>query len=179
MSEGLSSRVLLAFAVVAAVATGCTTEEPGDPTPGGTASSTTGNAVETTTSTPATGGDVFAGFDACDVLESVAGQVSLTEIEPDGDACDAILGTTNAVSLKPEPDLKIDEAVGKDVSSISVGSRDAKLVKAPASDTSCLVAIEVTPTDRVDIASSDNTSLDKACDAATRVANAIEPTLPK
>ncbi|GAA3460833.1 hypothetical protein ACFFSW_33570 [Saccharothrix longispora] len=179
MIKGLSSRAVLALAVVASVATGCSEKEPGDATSTNTGATTAGQTSKTTTSAPSTGGDALADFDACDTLNAVAGQVDLTEIEPDGDACDAVSSPTTSVSLKPQPDLKIDEAVGKEVSGIRVGSRDAKLVKAPASDTSCLVAIEVTPTDRVDIAASDDASLDKACDAATRVANAIEPTLPK
>ena len=60
-----------------------------------------------------------------------------------------------------------------------IGSRKAKLVKAPSTKSSCLVAIEVTSTSRVDVGASANASLAEACDAATKVATAIEPKLPK
>ncbi|MFE9744589.1 DUF3558 family protein [Saccharothrix saharensis] len=176
MIKVLSARVVLASALLGLVVTGCTTQ--GTPTPGA-GSTTTEKAVETTTSTkPSGGGDTLADFDACEALKSAAG-LQLTEVEADGQACDAEFSATTSVTVKAQPSLKIDEAVGKELSDITVGSRKAKLVKAPSSESSCLVAIEVTATSRVDVGASANASQAEACEAATKVATAIEPKLPK
>ncbi|MFE2753731.1 DUF3558 family protein [Actinosynnema sp. NPDC059335] len=177
MIKKLSARVVLASAVLGMVVTGCTTE--GTPTPGTTGSTPTETAAATTTGTkPSTGGDALADFDACEALRSASG-LNLTEIEADGKACDAEFSATTSVTVKAQPSLKIDDAVGKELSDITVGSRKAKLVKAPSSESSCLVAIEVTADSRVDVGASANASQAEACDAATAVANAIEPKLPK
>ncbi|MCE6995782.1 DUF3558 domain-containing protein [Saccharothrix sp. S26] len=176
MIKVLSARVFLASVVLGLVLTGCTTE--GTPTPSA-GSTTTEKTVETTTSTKASGsGNTLADFDACEALKSAAG-LQLTEIEADGQACDAEFSATTSVTVKAQPSLKIDEAVGKELSDITVGSRKAKLVKAPSSESSCLVAIEVTATSRVDVGASANASQAEACEAATKVAEAIEPKLPK
>lgn len=179
MIKGLRTRVILALAVLGAVATGCSSEEPGDPTPQGSDSTSTERTSQTTSTKPSSGGASLTDFDACEAVNSVATQLNLTEIEVDGDACDAEFSATVSVTVEPKPDLKIDEAVGKELSDIDVGPRKAKLVKAPATDSSCLVAIEVTETDRVDVIAVANASQDEACDAATKVATAIEPKLPK
>ncbi|MFJ6670811.1 DUF3558 family protein [Actinosynnema sp. NPDC091369] len=179
MIKGLSTRVVLALAVLGAVATGCTTD--GTPTPGPTGSTSTEQTSKTTTSTkPSTGGDALADFDPCAVLNSVAAQLNLTGIEEEGgDTCLANYSSTVSFSLAAHPELGIDEAVGGEKSDIPVGSRKGKLVKTPTTKNSCLVAIEVTPTSRVDVGASANASLDEACEAATKVATAIEPKLPK
>ncbi|MEU4742345.1 DUF3558 family protein [Actinosynnema sp. NPDC023658] len=173
----MSVRAVLVLTVLGAVTTACTTG--GTPTPGATTATSARTSEATTTTKPSTGGDSLADFDACEALQSAAGQLKLTEIEADGKACDAEFSATTSVTLKAQPSLKIDEAVGKELSDITVGSRRAKLVKAPSSQTSCLVAVEVTSTSRVDVVASANASLDEACEAATKVATAIEPKLPK
>lgn len=179
MIRGMSTRVIVALAVAGAVATGCSSEEPGDPTPADTGTTSAGRTSETTKTQPSTSGDSLADFDACEALNSVATQLNLTEVEADGQACDAEFSATTSVTVQARPELAIDEAVGKEKSDITVGSRKAKLVKAPSSDSSCLVAVEVTATSRVDVGASANASQDEACDAATKVATAIEPKLPK
>ena len=179
MIKGLSARVVLALTVLGAVATGCTTG--GTATPGTTASTPTEQTSKTTTtSKPSSGGDALADFDPCEVLNSVAAQLKLTEIEEEGgDTCLAHYSSTVSFSLAAHPDLGIDEAVGGEKSDITVGSRKAKLVKTPTTQSSCLVAIEVSPTSRVDVGTSANASLDEACEAARTIATAIEPKLPK
>ncbi|MEV8444136.1 DUF3558 family protein [Actinosynnema sp. NPDC051121] len=177
MIKVLSARVVLVSAVLGLVVTGCTTE--GTPTPGAGSATTEKTVETTTTSTKASGsGDTLADFDACETLKSAAG-LQLTEIEADGQACDAEFSATTSVTVKGQPSLKIDDAVGKERSDITVGSRKAKLVKAPSSESSCLVAIEVTATSRVDVGASANASQAEACEAATKVAEAIAPKLPK
>lgn len=179
MIKGLSTRVVLALTVLGAVATGCTTG--GTATPGPTGSTSTERTSKATTSTkPSTGGDTLADFDPCAVLNSVAAQLNLTEIEKEGgDTCLANYSSTVSFSLAAHPDLGIEEAVGGEKSDIPVGSRKGKLVKTPTTKSSCLVAIEVTPTSRVDVGASANASLDEACEAATKIATAVEPKLPK
>ncbi|WP_367134409.1 DUF3558 family protein [Saccharothrix sp. HUAS TT1] len=178
MIKGLSIRVVLALTVLGVVATGCTTQ--GDPTPAPTGSTSAEETSEaTTTSKPSGGGDSLADFDTCEALNSVAAQLNLTEVEADGKSCDAEFSATTSVTVKAQPSLKIADAVGKEVSSIDVGPRKGALATEPASSSSCLVAIEVTATSRVDVVGSANASLDEACDAAKAVAEAIEPKLPK
>ena len=178
MINGLPTRVVLALAVLGALATGCSTG--GTATPGATTTTSTEATPGTTTGTkPSSGGDSLADFDTCEALKSVAAGLNLTEIEADGKSCDAEVSATTSVTVKAQPSLKIDEAVGKKVSDISVGARKAKLVEAPASDSSCLVAVEVTENSRVDFVGLANASLAEACDTATKVATAVEPKLPK
>jgi hypothetical protein len=123
----------------------------------------------------------LADFDPCAVLNSVASQLNLTEIEKEGgDTCLANYSSSVSFSLAAHPELGIEDTVGgTEKSDIPVGSRKGKLVKSPTTTASCLVAVEVTPTSRVDVGASANASLDEACEAATKVATAIEPKLPK
>ncbi|MGW4109518.1 DUF3558 family protein [Actinosynnema sp. NPDC004786] len=180
MIKGLSARVVLSLAVLGVVATGCTTE--GTPTPGPEGSASTGQTSKATTTTkPSGGGDSLADFDSCAVLESVASQLSLSNIEAvDEKECGADYGDTGAVGLTKQPELAIADATGDgQKSDITVGSRKARLVEAPGTDRSCLVAVEVTPTSRVDVITSSRANLAEACETATKIANAIEPKLPK
>ncbi|XVS64170.1 DUF3558 family protein [Actinosynnema sp. CA-299493] len=179
MIKGLSTRVALSLAVSAMVVTGCTTG--GTATPGTTGSTPTEQTSKTTTSTkPSGGGGSLADFDPCAVLESVTSQLNLTDLEPtDEKECLADYSSTVSIGLTKQPELAIGEAVGGEKSEINIGSRKALLVKTPTTKSSCLVAVEVTPTSRVDVAASADASLDEACEAATKVATAIEPKLPK
>jgi hypothetical protein len=178
--KGSSTRVVLALTVLGAVVTGCTTG--GTATPGTTTSTTTEQTSKGTTATkPSGSGNSLADFDSCEVLNSVAAQLNLTEIEKESrGACGAEISATVGVSIKAQPELAIADAVGDGKKTdISIGSRKARLVEAPGTKTSCLVAVEVSPTSRVDVISSSDNSLQDACDAVTKVATAIEPKLPK
>ena len=180
MIKGLSARAVLSLAVLGAVVTGCTTG--GTATPGPTTGATsTEPTSETATSTkPSSDGDSLADFDPCAVLTSVAVQVNLTEIEATDDReCLAEYSSSASISLVKQPELAIGDAVGGEKSNIPVGSHKAVLVKTPVSKTSCMVSVEVTATSRVDTTAVDNSSLEAACEAATKVATAIEPKLPK
>jgi hypothetical protein len=66
-------------------------------------------------------------------------------------------------------------------SDISIGSHKARKVGAPGGGTtsSCAVTIEITSKSRLDVVASANASQDEACDAATKLATAVEPKLPK
>ncbi|WP_231499871.1 DUF3558 family protein [Saccharothrix sp. NRRL B-16314] len=166
--------------MLGAVVTGCTTG--GTATPGtSTSSPTAEQTAKSTTTKPPGGGDSLVDFDSCEVLNSIAAQLNLTEIEEESrSACGAEFSATVSVSIKAQPELAIADAVGDGKKTdTSIGSRKARLVEAPGTKTSCLVAVEVSPTSRVDVISSSDNSLQAACDAATKVATAIEPKLPK
>ncbi|MBB5954625.1 hypothetical protein FHS29_001195 [Saccharothrix tamanrassetensis] len=113
----------------------------------------------------------------------MAATFNLTEIEKTGaQQCDAEFSPTVGVTLKVWPTKGIAEATGagnQQISDTKVGARDAKLIKKGASDTLCAVAVEVRSSSRVDFIASANASLDEACDAATKLAEAVEPKLPK
>jgi hypothetical protein len=178
--KGLSPRVVLALALLGAVATGCTTG--GTPTPGPTGGSTsTEQTSETTSTKPSTGNSSLANFDSCAALNAVAPQLGLTEIEPDGESCDAEFNATTSVTMKARADLGLADVVTTkgEASSTNIGSRKATLLKGSTTDESCLIAVEVTATSRVDIAGSSNNSQADSCNAVTAVATAIEPKLPK
>ncbi|WP_461123412.1 DUF3558 domain-containing protein [Saccharothrix stipae] len=180
MIKALSARVVLLLAVSSAIATGCTTG--GTATPGPTTESTsTGSTSKGTTSTkPSKGGDSLADFDSCAVLQSIASQLNLSEIEKvDEKECGAEVSTIAALGLTKQPELAIADAVGTGKKTdIPIGSHKARLVEGPGTNTSCLVAVEVGPTSRVDVIVA-SSSLATSCETATAVATAVEPKLPK
>ncbi|WP_158847023.1 DUF3558 family protein [Saccharothrix deserti] len=166
--------------VFGAVATGCTTG--GTATPGTTGSTPTEQTSDTTSTKPSTGGGSLADFDTCGALNAVAPQLNLTEITPDdADKCDAEFSPTTSVALQIWPDKGLADVVTTtgEVSSTTVGSRKATMLKGSTTDESCLIAVEVTATSRVDVVGSSNNSQADSCDAVTKVATAIEPKLPK
>ncbi|WP_206745048.1 DUF3558 domain-containing protein [Saccharothrix sp. CB00851] len=182
LTTNLVARSVLAVAVFGAVLAGCS-NTPGSPVPETTGATTSaaGDAGSTTTSAPA--GDSLADFDACGQLEGVASELGLTAITEDGvRQCKARYAGTVGVLVKAFPELSIEEYVpgaNSQITDFPMESHKAKRVTAPASSSSCAVTIEITSSSRVDVVSSARASLDEACDAAAKVATAIEPRLPK
>ncbi|MCS7480956.1 DUF3558 domain-containing protein [Umezawaea endophytica] len=184
----LSIRSACLIAALSLVVAGCSQERGGSPTPATGTGKSSSAPVESSTSaaSPSSGsGNALVSFDSCKALTSIAGQFSLTEIEEVGkQECGAEYGADEgvSVSIKVWPDLGVQEATGgpnAESSDTTVGPRKAKLVKKAFSSSACLVAVEVSGKSRVDFLSSANVSLDKACDAATKIATAVEPSLPK
>ncbi|HEX6341588.1 DUF3558 family protein [Umezawaea sp.] len=183
----LVSRSVVSIVALVLVLAGCSQQEGGNPAPATTTGMSSTSAAEPTTPTSSSSGagNALATFDGCKVLTAVAGQFSLTDIEEIAkEQCGAKYGAVPgvSVSLRARPDLGYEEAQGgpnAELTNTTVGSRKAKLVKKAFSSSSCLVAVEVTSTSRVDFMSSANASLDDACAAATAVATAVEPSLPK
>ncbi|MFC5058061.1 DUF3558 family protein [Saccharothrix xinjiangensis] len=176
------TRPVLVLSLAALALVGCSTNEPGNPTSGTTTDAATTSKGSSPTTTSAAGGSPLADFDPCAEMEALSGQLNLTGIEEDGSQeCFARYSSEVGVIAKVFLDLPLDEA-GKgpnaEVSDTSVNGREAKLVRRAASDTACAVAIGV-GSDRFDIVASANASLDQACDAATTLAEALEPQLPK
>jgi hypothetical protein len=85
---------------------------------------------------------------------------------------------TVGVSLYPDKGLK-DYNLGPQAepSDIKVGAHEAKLVKKALTKTACAVAIGVSDSSRVDV-NGTGEDLELTCEAATKVATAIEPKLP-
>ncbi|RKT71860.1 DUF3558 family protein [Saccharothrix variisporea] len=185
LTRNLVIRSILPIAVLGVVLAGCSEKQGGTPTAGSDTPTTTGTSAKpTTTSSSGTSGGLES-FDACAAVQAAAGQLPLTEIEPNGKAgCDAEFGTSVSLGVKAYPSLGISDFVmgpNSKPSDITIGSRKARKVGAPAGGTtsSCAVTIEVTAKSRVDVVASANASQDEACDAATKLATAIEPKLPK
>ncbi|XVV08090.1 DUF3558 family protein [Actinosynnema sp. CA-248983] len=165
------------------VLAGCTSKEPGDPSAGST-TTTSPDKSPTTTSSSAAAGSAITDFDLCAEFEAVAGQFSISRIEKTGKQdCSGRWGqTTTSVGVKVFPSLSIAEAKGQPgarFSDTTVGSRKAKKVEAGLTDTSCLIAVEVGPKSRVDFYGEATASVGESCDAAQKLAEAIEPKLPK
>ncbi|CAL9668861.1 hypothetical protein SUDANB95_07344 [Actinosynnema sp. ALI-1.44] len=177
-------RSILPIAVLGVVLAGCSEKQGGTPTAGSDTPTTTGTSAKpTTTSSSGTGGDL-ASFDVCAAMQAAAGQFPLTEIEPDGkrQSCNAEWGTSATVGVTAYPTLGVADFVpgpSSQFSDITVGSHKARKVTAPGSASSCAVTIEITSKSRVDVVAIANASQDEACDAAQKLAEAIEPKLPK
>lgn len=185
LTRNLVIRSILSIAVAGLALAGCTSTEGGNPTAAGGATTTTKDSGKTTTATsPAGGGDSLADFDPCAEMNAVAGQLSLGNIEKDGtQECAARWGqTTTAVRVKAFPELGIADYVpgaSSTITDITIGKHKAKKVTAPSSSTSCAVTVEVTSKSRVDFVGAATSSQQEACDAAQKLAEAIEPKLPK
>ncbi|MBP2339625.1 hypothetical protein JOF41_005803 [Saccharothrix coeruleofusca] len=176
-------RSVLPIVVLGLVLVGCSQEEPGAPQPTRGAAPESETAGRTTTATTSLGGGLLADFDPCVEMNAVAAQVGLTAIEEDGtQECKGRYAGTVSVRVKAFPELGIEDYVpggSSEISEIALGAHKAKRVTKPASSTSCAVTVEVTTSSRVDVVASANASLDEACKAATDVAAAVEPKLPK
>lgn len=183
MIRSSATRLVLPLVVFGVVVSGCSTNEPGTPSPGTNTATSASETDTPPTSTSAGSGASLATYKPCDELNAVASQLGLTSIAEDGtQECKARYATTVAVRVKAFRDIGLDKVEGGPnavFSDTSVGSRKAKLVKKAFSDSACAVALQVTANSRVDVVASANISLDEACDAATKVATAIEPKLPK
>ncbi|MEV0676680.1 hypothetical protein AB0I60_09170 [Actinosynnema sp. NPDC050436] len=175
---------MLPIVVGGLVVAGCTTETPGDPTATRGPATTTGSASEPTSTSSSSGGDELADFDPCAQLNAVASQFALTRIEKQGTQdCQARWGeTTTIVSIKVFPTLGLGDVVlgpNAKPSDVQVGARKAKHVEAVLTTTDCVYAVEITPKSRVDFFAAATASSAEACEAANKLATAVEPKLPK
>ncbi|QQQ76174.1 DUF3558 family protein [Saccharothrix sp. 6-C] len=174
-------RSVLSAAVLGLVLAGCS-DTPGTPTAATTTTATATEDTDPTTTSAAAGGDL-ADFDPCAELEAVASSLGVTEVEEDGvQECKGRYAGTISVRVKAFPELGVEDYVpgpNSKISGLPIGGHQAKRVTAPASSSSCAVTVAITSSSRVDFVASANASLDEACEAATKVATAVEPKLPK
>lgn len=170
-------RLVLPFAVVGLALVGCSSQEPGNATPGDTPT-TTGKISPTSTSNGVGIGDV----DPCSLLKSEdVSKLNLTAPQKvDANSCQwrTLDRTLVRLSTYANKGLK-DYVLGpsSQPSDIQVGKHEAKLVKKSLSDFSCAVSIGVTTSSRIDVNSS-GPGLEGSCAASKSVAEAIEPNLP-
>lgn len=171
-----ASLVLLGVALAS-----CSSGEAGNPSPATTASVDTEETTKPTSTSSAS--NSLADVDPCEVLNSVAPQFGLTKIEEDdSDSCVADYSNSVSIGLDVHADRGLADYQPEptsELSDTSVGGRKAKLVKKALTSTSCAMVVEVSATSRFDVFASANASLDEACRAATDVATAVEPKLPK
>jgi hypothetical protein len=182
LSRNLVVRSLLPVAVLGAVLAGCS-GTAGTPTPettGTTAAPTEDTGSSTTSSAPA--GDSLADFDTCEALEGVASELGLTRVEKAREnSCEARYAERIGVRVIAYPELGVDDFVpgaNTQISDLPLGSHKAKRATAPTTDSSCAIVIEITSSSRVDVVGSSPSTQEQACEAATKVATAIEPKLP-
>lgn len=182
MTGNLVIRALLSVTVLGAVLAGCS-DTAGTPSPEttGTTAAPTGDAgTSTTTSAPT--GDSLANFDACEALRGVASELGLTRIEEaKAGGCEARHAERTAVRVIPFPELGVEDFVpgpNTQLSDFPMSGHKAKRATAPTTDSSCAIVIEITSSSRVDVAASSPSTQEQACEAATKVATAIEPNLP-
>ncbi|NIH84662.1 DUF3558 family protein [Amycolatopsis granulosa] len=168
----INSRVREAVALTAVVfaAAGCTA------TVAGTAS----RASETSSQQRP---DVFAGLDACRVLDQLnAGQgYEPGENKSRRNQCNATKSGVSGNSLALDPVQGLDEFASrnKDVVSISINGRAA--MQAPIPTGGCAIAVEVTDHARALVLMTLSTGPDdpQACVDAKALAERLEPLLPK
>lgn len=178
--------LLPALAALAVAATACSNESQGQPLP--TSRSTTATGTEA--STPATSdgaGESMKSLDPCTLLtldevnqfdadagvpKNIGGARGCMWLIPDGRGL-------FSVNLRSGQGLQgIAVGIGK-LSDQPVGSHKGKVLKEDGGRGTCMVAIGITESSRVDVLTGYKTDTATACDRATRVATMIEPRLPK
>jgi hypothetical protein len=173
------------IALVIALA-GCSAETPGEPNPTGT----TGSVGSTTSTRPPTNTSArssLGSVDPCGLLE--AADVAAFGANPgrrrggsSAPSCDwTVPGGKGGFSVDIHPDRNVDQIVvrrGRLTDQV-VGTRQGKRLEEDDGPGACMVSIPITDTSRVDFQGTANTNTAKACEYATRVAELIEPKLPK
>jgi len=184
----VNSRIVLtSLAAVLIAVAGCSGSTTGEakPTPDTGSSSASGNTSRTTTSSPTStaGGSSLGDTDPCSLLtKSEAEQVTgpLRENPAPNN-----LGSAKGCEFKPKgKNLGVDirtnvglagvQAPGE-VIDLTIGGHQAK--KFVASGGSCVVAMGVTSSSRVDVTLNAG-GVDDPCPLAVRVAELVEPRLP-
>jgi hypothetical protein len=178
---------LVSVAALGGVLLGCAGKEVGSPQPQSTASvgSTPPDQTSTMTSVSrsSSNDDSISNLDACGLLtDAEVAQLGLTNVQKGGvSGCDAKYPERVTVGITVRPSLGLgDFQLGQFAKpfDISLGKHKAKRVEGAVSKSSCAVAIAVTEKSRVDVFASSNADPQQACDAAMKVATAVEPKLP-
>lgn len=179
------------LAVLLAGLVGCSSETPGNATPGDNGESTGGPTIPTedTATDPPTessadpgSGDGTQALQPCDLLTQQE-QASLLlgpgEEDKIGSArvCMWQAPGVHTVGVGIFDDLGLDDVQSKtDAQPLTVGSHDA--VQYTAGVSTCSVAVAVTDSSRVDVSGVANGDMAKACEVAKHAAELVEPKLP-
>lgn len=177
---------LVPLAAAALVLTACSSEKPGSagPAPSSPPAQTGGSSSAPTTS----GGDT-ASIDPCSLISSAdltaygTFKPPVTANEGGARSCQfAREAATASDSLTLSVDIRDTQSVdnvndgGSGKTAGNVNGRKAVLVPKPPSG--CLMALELTASARADILV-DSSDPEKACDVAEKIADLVEPKLPK
>lgn len=178
---------VLPLVAAALVLAACSSEKPGSPSP---APSSPPAQAEPTSSAPSTGGGDTASLDPCSLISasdlSSYGKFKSPETGEDGGARTCTLAKdketaseeslTISVGIRDTQGLDSVNDAGNGKTSGNVQGRKAVLVPTPP--TNCLMALEVGAGSRVDVVTV-STDPEKACGIAEKVADIVEPKLPK
>lgn len=183
------SALLVAVTALAIGLAGCSSETPGNATPGDDAN---GGSVpsfpegSTTTDTPpetSTGGSGTADLQPCDLLS--AEDLSALDLPASGEenelgparTCQWQTSGSHTVSVGVIDELGIDDVQSDSPPEpVTVGSHDA--VQYVGVVGTCGVAIAVTESSRVDVLGTAGGDMTKACEVANQAAELVEPKLP-
>jgi hypothetical protein len=186
----LMTRTALSMVAIGLVLTACSTTESGvaQPKADGTATTATSRSEPSTSSPSKSTGspgttNAFANAKPCSLVSQVdIGQLQLTDIkELDQEGCELRYPDRVRLRINKYLDKGLKDYVlgsNSEPSDMTIGTRKSKLVKKPVSDMSCAVAIPVTDSSRLDVVATSPADLQKSCDAAMKVATAVEPKLP-
>jgi hypothetical protein len=192
VSKTVAMQKILPVAVLGLTLAACSEKSPGNAQPGTDVAATAG---AQTSSGPSSSGTVTRGSEAgtpladaepCDFLSPAdIGALGLTGIEKKTVAnqamCQAKYPNRVTITIGILPDKGLNDyqlLPNAQPSDMSLGTHKAKRVVGAASKSSCAVTIGITDSSRVDVAASSNADPQQACDAAMKVATAVEPKLP-
>lgn len=182
-------RILVLAGVVLLSVTGCSTKEQGTAQPSTGAPGTAAN-PSTSLSSPGSSSSPISGLDPCSLLDLAAlGEFGPFEsprpgVKPGARVCDlgrTIKSATDkglviGIAVRDKQGLADTNETGAGKTEGNVNGR--KALQVPDSGPHCLIALEVTATSRVDVAITASDS-QQACQVADKVADIVEPKLPK
>lgn len=173
-------------AAAALVLTACSSEEPGSASP---APSVPPVQTGGSSSAPATGGGDTTSIDPCSLISAAdlssygtfkppvttnVGGARLCQFDREAAAASDSLSVGVGIRDTQSVDSVNDGGNGKTTGTVN----GRKAVLAPKPATACLMALEVGATSRVDVITV-STDSEKACGIAEKVADIVEPKLPK
>jgi hypothetical protein len=186
----LYARTVLPLAAIVLVVTGCTSTQAGTPSPAATTSS---GAATSGTSPAGPGGATTTSLDPCSLLLASDLTSYGTFIGPNkreefgARSC----GYVTQVKNSSDPQLGVDVNVrdtqtvdalndlGGGITQGKVNGRRSALAAGSPDLGSCVLAMAVGTSSRVDVFITSATDTKQACDVATKVADTVEPRLPK
>ena len=185
----LYARAVLPLAIIALAVTGCTSTQGGTPSP----AATTSGAASSGTSSAGPGGAATTSLDPCSLLlvsdltsygtfvgpnkREEFGARSCGYVKQTQHASDAQLGVD--VNIRDSQSVDTVNDLGGGITKGKVNGRASVLAAGSPDLGSCVLALAVGSTSRVDIFITSAADTKQACDVATKVADNVEPRLPK
>jgi hypothetical protein len=183
--------LIVTFAAALAVGlAGCSSETPGNATPtetadgGSTPSFPDGTPTGEETTAPSDGDSGTADLEPCDLLtaEELTALGLPSEPFEEGELgparrCQWQASGGNGLDVAVMDDLGIDEVQSENTPRpLTIGSHDAAEYDGVLG--TCVVAMAVTDSSRVDVLGTAGGDMNKACDVANQAAKLVEPKLP-